>query len=225
MAKQLLVGPGGQMIFENPGDLMAGESETTTVPITPCTSESLEFTVTGITAGNRDGTDGGGDYINWMGEKWYNNVSQPHCPTTSYLDRDTCSKAYGATNTLYYPAKQLWLKVGGGGSFRLHAQTGGTVDCRSASPCFPILVPVGGGLQHTGVAGFTFQRQLTVYKATCAPPGFNTPNAFAPLYISNNISTTTSMYWFGSAQIPRPMTGTVTSTQGITISWQEYAGW
>lgn len=224
------IGRNAGRIVRAPGGAIGKSVTTTTGPVQPCGEgggPSLEFTVTGIDAANRDGTDGGGDYINWVGKKWYNNVSQIVCPTTTYESLEACLKAYGATNTLYYPANQLWQVTGSGGQFRIHAQTGGTVECASpsASPCLPLFVPISGILQHNGAASFNFVRQVSAYKATCAPAGFNTPAAFPPVYISSNIATGTTMYWFGLAQIPTPVTGTVTSTQGISISWQEGAGW
>ena len=228
MAKKLLRNPAGKLLFEDPGDLLALNTggTTTTGPVNPCSDPALEFTVTGINAGNRDGTDGGGDYINWIGKKWYNNVSQPVCPV-AYGDRDTCSTVTTGGAILHYPAFQKWSLTTANGRFALWAQTGGTVSCVSptGSPCAPIFAVMSGAIVHNGAVSFTLVRLYSGFGATCAPPGFNTPTGFPGPYVKTNIATSTQMQWFGSAQIPRPVQGTIVSTQGISISWQEYAGW
>jgi hypothetical protein len=61
---------------------MAGGAGLATLGCTtgaPSTNPRLKVTVCGITASNRDGTDGGGDFVNWLGGKFYDGESVQVC--------------------------------------------------------------------------------------------------------------------------------------------------
>lgn len=69
----------------------------------------LRVTVTGIDAGNRSGSDGGGDFLNFLGEKFYNGTSHLICPT-NYLCQPLTTATLGPSQIQYY-SNELWEHI------------------------------------------------------------------------------------------------------------------
>lgn len=204
----------------------------------------LKVTVTGIDAGNRDGTDEYGDYVNRFGNKWYNGEAKILCPATyqctgsktqtSLYSRWTTPTPFGrigyslklATTT----CKEYWA-----GAFnffdgyqyhywysrQLYAPSTWVIIQRGKSTQYRHSTHFNDELSHTG----SYLNTIWQYTRWFPTPTWTTGG-------NTQVTTTSQMNTWnpgGGANAGCPAkagsAGVCTTTEGITYSWVPVGSW